>query len=211
MIRAWLAAVLSGYLSLQATSLDSGFFYYRCGDYDKAQAIFTQAYASAPNAPKALLGYAYIQPDGKSAAAKFQRLIDHEKAGDSLKANASKRLGDYYAIRKDWHNALEYYSLATRYGVDQLLPQRIFAVRSKLVAQAPGVYTLQIGSFGSIDNARSLKNELFQTLDNVYIQKVEIKSKPYFRVRVGSFASEADAEAFAHEKLRSHTGKVVKK
>lgn len=74
-------------------------------------------------------------------------------------------------------------------------------------------YTLQIGAFGSKDNANKLVTKMRKYFDHVSIKTYLVKEMPIHRVRVGLFESEAMAIKFGSEYLKTNEIKyrVVKK
>jgi len=65
---------------------------------------------------------------------------------------------------------------------------------SSITPVASGRFYLQIGSFAEEDNAINLKNSL-SSIGNVSIIPVDISGTTYYRVRMGSFATERNAQA----------------
>lgn len=72
-------------------------------------------------------------------------------------------------------------------------PARIQAIRSSLD------YTLQLGSFAQWENARQLRDRVKQSFEDVTIATLQSRDATYYRVRLGTFASRAEAEAQARE------------
>jgi len=64
-------------------------------------------------------------------------------------------------------------------------------------------YTLQVGAFGSIENATALSDKLKKKFDQVTIIPVTLSDQVFYRVRIGSFSSKDDAEAFGESSLSS--------
>ncbi|PWB77437.1 MAG: septal ring lytic transglycosylase RlpA family protein [Candidatus Methylomirabilota bacterium] len=75
---------------------------------------------------------------------------------------------------------------------------------TQLPQQAPGParYSVQVASFISESNALALKAELEQKVSGVYLVEAAIDGEVYHRVRVGRFASHAEAKTTA-ERLAS--------
>ncbi len=78
---------------------------------------------------------------------------------------------------------------------------------------ARGSYTLQVGAFASVENARKLRQELLARFDDVTVAPARVRGRTLHKVRIGSFESEADAEAFGNKRLRPKgmTFRVVQK
>lgn len=62
-------------------------------------------------------------------------------------------------------------------------------------------YTVQVGSFGSRENAEKLQRSMAADFDNVRIVPAEVEGKTYYRVRVGRFDDPETAEAFAQRHI----------
>ena len=75
------------------------------------------------------------------------------------------------------------------------------------------VYTLQVGAFGSEDNAKKLYRKMQKDFEDVTIKKEEIKGKVFHKVRVELFTKKEDALAYGekHLKNRGISFRVVNK
>jgi tetratricopeptide (TPR) repeat protein len=62
-------------------------------------------------------------------------------------------------------------------------------------------YSLQVGAFGSKENASRMEMQLKDVADNVFILPVKVASKVLYRVRVGKFTSREEAENYAVSRL----------
>lgn len=65
-----------------------------------------------------------------------------------------------------------------------------------------GEYTLQVGAFGSLDNATRLQKKLEATFGTVTVLPVTLSDQVFYRVRVGAFGSREAAEAFGKDSLQ---------
>jgi peptidoglycan lytic transglycosylase len=72
-------------------------------------------------------------------------------------------------------------------------PARIRSIRSSLD------YTLQLGSFSQLENARQLRDRLADSFGEASISPVNNKDTTYYRVHLGTFSSRADAEQRARQ------------
>jgi len=74
-------------------------------------------------------------------------------------------------------------------------------------------YTLQVGAFGSAENAANLEKRLSARFRDVSVLPVTISDQVFYRVRVGSFANDSAAKAFGKDSLSTSgiTFKVVVK
>ena len=72
------------------------------------------------------------------------------------------------------------------------------------------LYTIQVGSFSTRDNASDLKRRLDSKYEDVRIETVQLSGESYYRVRVGRFADRKDAEKTASRLRRDgHRGRVI--
>jgi rare lipoprotein A len=60
-------------------------------------------------------------------------------------------------------------------------------------------YTLQLGSFSQLENARQLRERLAASFGEVTISPLINKDSTYYRVHLGTFSSRADAEQRARQ------------
>jgi cell division septation protein DedD len=68
-------------------------------------------------------------------------------------------------------------------------------------APSTSAYTLQVGAFGSMDNASRLQQKLSKQFKDVTVATVTVGDQVFYRVRVGTFTTREDAGAFASEKF----------
>jgi tetratricopeptide (TPR) repeat protein len=69
------------------------------------------------------------------------------------------------------------------------------------VSSSLGLYTLQVGAFGSAENARNLQKKLSKDFKDVTMVEAKPGEQVFYRVRIGSFASREEAQKFASESL----------
>jgi rare lipoprotein A len=60
-------------------------------------------------------------------------------------------------------------------------------------------YTLQLGSFSRLENARQLRDHMAKSFGDVTIAPLQSKDATYYRVSLGTFSSRADAEERARQ------------
>lgn len=63
------------------------------------------------------------------------------------------------------------------------------------------LFTLQVGAFGSPENASNLQKKLSKNFENVTVFPVTNSDQVYYRVRVGSFSSREEADEFGKNRL----------
>jgi tetratricopeptide (TPR) repeat protein len=69
------------------------------------------------------------------------------------------------------------------------------------VSSSLGLYTLQVGAFGSAENARNLQKKLSKEFKDVTMVEAKPGEQVFYRVRIGSFVSREEAQKFASESL----------
>ncbi|HYR80463.1 MAG TPA: septal ring lytic transglycosylase RlpA family protein [Candidatus Dormibacteraeota bacterium] len=80
-------------------------------------------------------------------------------------------------------------------------------VRISLISAPPGApavgaplrYFVQVGSFSREDNAERLRNRLTASYRDVRVDRLEADQRHYYRVRMGAFATRAEAESRARD------------
>jgi rare lipoprotein A len=83
-------------------------------------------------------------------------------------------------------------------------------VRISLISAPPGApavgaplrYFVQVGSFSREDNAERLRDKLSASYRDVRIDRLEADQRHYYRVRMGAFATRAEAESRATDSAR---------
>ena len=60
-------------------------------------------------------------------------------------------------------------------------------------------YTLQVGSFSQLENARQLRDRVAKSFSDVTIAPLQSKDTTYYRVSLGTFSSRSDAEERARQ------------
>ena len=83
-------------------------------------------------------------------------------------------------------------------------------VRISLMSAPPGApavgaplrYFVQVGSFSREDNAERLRDKLSASYRDVRVDRLEADQRHYYRVRMGAFATRAEAESRARDSAR---------
>jgi rare lipoprotein A len=83
-------------------------------------------------------------------------------------------------------------------------------VRISLISAPPGSpavgaplrYFVQVGSFSREDNAERLRDRLTANYRDVHVDQLEAGQRHYYRVRMGAFATRAEAESRARDSAR---------
>lgn len=96
------------------------------------------------------------------------------------------------------------YASGTLLGVigPGVVPVRVRLAQAPQGSLSPGRYSVQVGSFTAEANALALKAELEQKASGVHLVKALVGEEAYYRIRVGQFASRAEARTAA-ERLAS--------
>lgn len=82
-------------------------------------------------------------------------------------------------------------------------PTRLQAIRSALD------YTLQLGSFTQLENARQLRDRAAQSFSDVIIAPLQAKDATYYRVHVGTFSSRTAAEERARQVAQAGYSAII--
>ena len=70
-------------------------------------------------------------------------------------------------------------------------------------------YTLQLGSFSQMENARQLRDRAARSFPQVSITPLERKDATYYRVHLGTFASRREAEEHARQVTQAGFAVVI--
>lgn len=82
-------------------------------------------------------------------------------------------------------------------------PTTLQAIRSALD------YTLQLGSFTQLENARQLRDRAAQSFPDVIIAPLQAKDATYYRVHVGTFSSRTAAEERARQVAQAGYSAII--
>lgn len=74
---------------------------------------------------------------------------------------------------------------------------RVIALSSAAPAAQGGTFSVQAGSFTSEDRALALKQELERRWAGAFVARAEVGGRTFYRVRLGRFATRADAQRLA--------------
>jgi len=70
-------------------------------------------------------------------------------------------------------------------------------------------YTLQLGSFSQLENARQLRDRIAASFNDVSIAPLKFSDATYYRVQLGTFSSRADAEVRAREVVQAGYSVII--
>lgn len=90
---------------------------------------------------------------------------------------------------------------AMQQSISSEQPKPVAASLSEPDTASDILYTLQIGAFSSINNARNLVKRLKSQFSGVYTLAVTIADQQFYRVQIGRFTSKAKAERYGNDAL----------
>ncbi len=78
------------------------------------------------------------------------------------------------------------YAAAKKLGMDitGVAPVKIKVLKKYSPKKSSQKFSIQVGSFNSTKNAKTLKRKLQKNYRNVYISKIKVSSKTFYRVRI---------------------------
>ncbi|PIS36229.1 MAG: septal ring lytic transglycosylase RlpA family lipoprotein [Nitrospirae bacterium CG08_land_8_20_14_0_20_52_24] len=91
----------------------------------------------------------------------------------------------------------------------ELGDNRYYAPNGAVVSSGSMFYTVQVGSFQQKENALTLKSALESRFEPVFIREWNNRAGLFYRVRVGKFSTEADAEDLLSRLLKEHFSAFV--
>ncbi len=141
--------------------------------FDSAKLSYADTFFIEQDYPAAQKLYEDMANDkGKSASATFLRLLQCGlKTGDWQKAKGYAEL-----LQKDYPLSLE------------------AGLAKELIAQGEFFFTVQVGSFANIQNAKRLAGKLKNGSFDAYIDELSSSGGPLYRVRVGKLSSRSEAQ-----------------
>ncbi|HMD68973.1 MAG TPA: SPOR domain-containing protein [Chitinivibrionales bacterium] len=174
-----------------------GLFHYVKKDFTRALSCFTAgaavadtaSWACAANAGAYACASAMARPEEASAILTHIRRAWGEYLERSMLARVKQKAP---SAKKD--------SAGSRDSVAWLAPDTAKKPPLAQTAQKP-VYFLQVGAFGTMENAHGLKVKLAAQFPLVDITQANAGGKPIFRVHVGSFDSQDKARAYGDSAL----------
>ncbi len=86
------------------------------GQEKKALELISIAYKNDPLSPYTQYAYALTVQSATEAEKLYKKVIENKKASDSLRSEASYKLGCLYYLQKDFDNAIVQFALAEKYS-----------------------------------------------------------------------------------------------
>ncbi len=198
---AFLFLALGFFQRLYALNIDKIKVYFLNGDYRGAIAegerlIAKDEYSSELHY---FLGLSYLkEKEYQRSADHFKIVVNNFKDG-KFKEEAKIGLADTYLLREDFSNARKFYREIIdenhKSKFKELISSRLSEIES---LQANGLqcdvsgpyYSVQVGSFSSIDNARNFTHKLIAQGYSAYMEG----NYSAYRVKVGKFKMRSQAE-----------------
>ncbi len=190
--------ILAGY-SLDSPNLDELYYflalsYLKDGNYLRASDIFEillKEFKDSAFKDEARLGLGdayFLKGDFDKAKACYGGLLE-ANSHTKLKELVYSRLSEVAYKTGDTQSAKEYADKAKQGSSDI---QQV-KLNKELPVLADDFYTVQVGSFGSQNNARKLRDQLSAKGYDVYLQEVGADTQKVYRVRVGKLKSRQEA------------------
>lgn len=152
--------------------------------------ILLDNYRAGPYFDAARLTYAdtyFIEQDYPKAQALYEDIIKNRSASDS---GAYLRLSQCALKTGNWEGAKNYADM-----LQQKYPLSLEArVSRELLEKQELFFTVQVGSFASAQNAKTLMNKLRHKNFDAYIDELASSNGPMYRVRVGKVSTRQEAE-----------------
>lgn len=171
-----------------ALNLDELKIHFLAGEYKQAikegERILAESdYSSGLDELYYYLGLCYLQDGNYLRAWDIFEIITNEFKNSKFGEEAILGLGDTYFLRGNFAQAKSVYEkLLLDYPNSKFKPEaqkRLKQVESK------GYYTIQVGAFSDISNARKLIRKLTESEYPAYMEEAEIEGIKTYRVRVG--------------------------
>lgn len=162
-----------------------GLIHFKRGDYDKAYGCFLKTGSVEPEKFWTVASLA-----GKIECATHLGMTDKVKQYTEQLKPYRKNLLERDLLQltvSDKKNTYDYNKMTPKKGSSQ--------------SDSKQLYTLQVGAFGSPQNASNLQKKLSEKYENVSVFPVTHSDQVFYRVRIGTFSSREDAESFAEKKM----------
>ncbi|MFA5438024.1 MAG: MiaB/RimO family radical SAM methylthiotransferase [Candidatus Omnitrophota bacterium] len=140
------------------------------------------------------LGLSYLKDGQYTKAAESFKVVINNLKESRLKEEARIGLADTYLLRGDYNNAKNIYNELLAGNPRTKFKDQIQQRLSGLEPSKEGVYSVQVGSFANIDNARNLVKKLNSSGYPAYFEERTQGSRRSYRVRVGKLNTRREAE-----------------
>lgn len=193
-------------------------------ELDSIRSLAQERSIANPLNPDVQMAYARLINSADSARSIYRKIITNEKAAPALRAEANFRLACLSYMAANYEKA-ETYSLSAckleecaayirlldratmLAGRDSLHAAADSGKKAAVGAEknekktAGAAYYLQIAAFAEMENAQNLKKDLSRLFPNVLVQESSSHGKSIFRIRIGPFAGNKEAQAFGDSAL----------
>jgi septal ring-binding cell division protein DamX len=200
------------------SELDSGLVDLANGEIEKARTHLEAAYMADPVNSRIKFAYARSLTNGDAAKKLYEEIVVDSLASDSLRGEAALRIFGAYLVMGDSARAAEYEQLAERFS-GKSLPvttrqeptpaapvskpsSAVTAIKTPAPTSGDSTFSLQIGSFTSYENAQKRMSSVKKLFSEAKIIEGTINGQTLYRVRLGSFPTKDEAQAFGRRKLQ---------
>jgi tetratricopeptide (TPR) repeat protein len=183
------------------------------GKIEEASKIITRLYKENPSSAINQMTYARIITDGVEAKNIYTKVIQNSMSSDSLKAEALYQLGCFYYSQKEYILADSIFSEAKKkYTLHRILHMSALSSFNKknyrksqsVTVRTDNIkYTLQVGAFSTLLNAREMLLDMKKICKNVSIKKESVRGTVYHKVRVETFSTRDEARKYGEKYLRN--------
>jgi hypothetical protein len=193
-------------------------------ELDSLRAAAKALWSENPLDSEIQMAWARLMKSADSARGMYRKIIANPKAAPALQAEANFRLACISFMAANYAKAetycMEAWKLDDREaygrlynralilaGHDSLHSSADSAKRTDAInkkgekkAAAPAYY-LQIAAFSELENAQNLKKDLLRLFPNVVTMESSSHGKTVYRVRIGPFSGNNEAQAFGDSAL----------
>lgn len=180
--------LLAAVSNIYALDLGKLKVHFLAGEYKQAieegEKIFANSeYSADMDELYYFLGLSYIQDGNYLRAWDIFEIIINEFPDSKFKEEAILGLGDTFFLRGDFEKAkISYEKLIAENPKSKLKEE---AKRRLKQVESKAYYTVQVGAFSDMANAKKLKRKLIESDYPAYMEEAEIDGIKTYRVRVG--------------------------
>ena len=177
----------------QAAAYLLGLNYFKLGDYGKAREYFSIVIRLGGRASfndEAMIKMAdtyFLEKNYIKAKSQYLYLLQSSKASNFLPI-IYLRLAQIASKQNDWSTRNQYLN-----KIKTQFPKSAEMKYVTILESYGNYYTIQVGAFGSVENARAIQEDL-RSRNDVYIVKENKGDMTIYKVRVGKFSTHEQAE-----------------
>jgi len=201
-----ICVLIFGFISsADASNLDSIKLDFLKGNYNK---VIQAGQESNDCKIRLLVALSYLKEEKFDQSMNNAQFVLKEAKNKQLREEARLIMGDIYFLKRDYQEAGNIYqeiirdNPKTRFKeIIDLRMNKIKPVSKKTTNSTTGVnyYTIQVGAFSRIDNAKRLINKLKESGYQAYLDEVTSAKAIVFKVKVGRFSQRKQAESLGKE------------